>query len=60
MPKVFNQALKDIFKKLWWDKKGIDINGESLNYLTYPDDIVLITDKKGELQMMNQELNTET
>ena len=44
-PKLFNQAVEDIFKRLEWEEKGIKICGQHLNHLIYADDIALITDK---------------
>lgn len=41
--------------KLQWDQ-----NGEPFNNLRYAVDIVLMTDKKNEVQRMMEDLNTET
>ncbi|CAG9840644.1 unnamed protein product [Diabrotica balteata] len=59
-PKLFNQALEDVFKRLHWDDLGININGQNLNHLRYADDIVLITEKSEELQRMMEELDRES
>ncbi|XP_030754980.1 uncharacterized protein LOC115881577 [Sitophilus oryzae] len=57
-PKLFNQALEDVFKNLDWEEKGIKICGQYLNQLRYADDIALISEKKEELVEMLEELDT--
>lgn len=56
-PKLFTLVLEDIFKKLSWEKRGLNIAGARLNNLRFADDIVLLTDNPDELQIMIQELN---
>ena len=58
-PKLFTSCLEDIFRSLNWEKRGININGEYLNHLTFADDIV-ISETKEQLQGMLQELATES
>ncbi|XP_030765759.1 uncharacterized protein LOC115889821 [Sitophilus oryzae] len=57
-PKLFNQALEDVFKNLDWEEKAIKICGQYLNHLRYADDIALITEKKEELIEMLEELDS--
>lgn len=59
-PKLFTLALEDIFKKLKWDHKGININGRMLNHLRYADDIVIIAATSEELQDMLIQLHQES
>lgn len=56
---LFNCVLEEVFRKLKWSKKGININGEYLNNIRYADDIVLISESKHEIQEMTQELSDE-
>lgn len=55
-PKLFTLCLEDIFKKLNWDDKGINVNGRKINHLTFADDVLLIADNIQDLQKMLTEL----
>lgn len=59
-PKLFTLALEDIFKKMNWTEKGINVNGERLTNLRYADDIVLISQSREELEEMITDLNRES
>lgn len=56
-PKLFTLVLEDIFKKLKWDTKGVNIDGVYLNHLRFADDIALIANNLQELNEMLQQLN---
>ena len=53
-------ALEGIFRRLDWDRKGININSDHLSHLCFADDIVLITNNAEELEEMLNELNKES
>lgn len=55
-PKLLTLALEDAFKKLNWERKGVNIDGRYLNHLRFADDIVLISTNPEELQEMLSEL----
>ncbi len=57
-PSLFNSVLKNIFQKLGWEGRSIRINGESLSYLRFADDVVLILADVEELEWMGNELRT--
>jgi ribonuclease HII len=59
-PKLFTSCLENIFRSLNWEENGIQINGEYLNHLRFADDIVIISESKEQLQVMLQELATES
>ena len=56
-PLLFNSALEEIFGKLNWENKGININGEKMNNLRFADDVVLISESDEELKSMIKEIN---
>ena len=56
-PKLFNAALEGIFRRLDWDRKGININGDHLSHLCFADNTVLITNNAEE---MSNDLNKES
>lgn len=58
-PKLFTLVLEDIFKKLQWTNKGLNIQGEHLHNLRFADDIVLFAKDKQELIRMLEELQDE-
>ena len=59
-PKLFNAALERIFRRLDWDRKGININDNQLSYLRFADDIVLTTNNAEGLEEMLNDLNKES
>ena len=59
-PKLFTACLEEIFRKLEWRDKGIKIGDEYLNNLRFADDIVLFSESVYELQLLINELNTES
>lgn len=56
-PKLFITVLEHAFKKLDWDARGITIDGQNLNHLSFADDIVLVADNLGEIKQMLHELS---
>ena len=54
---IFIAALKETFKKVRWEGKGVSINREFLNHLRFTDDVVLTANNKDELKSMVEELN---
>ncbi|XP_060528309.1 uncharacterized protein LOC132703200 [Cylas formicarius] len=48
--------MEDIFKRLSWEEKGINIDGKRLNHLRFADDIVLFSSNTNDLTTMIQEL----
>lgn len=59
-PKLFISALEEIFRKMDWSEKGINIDGERLNHLRFADDIVLISNNLQDLQIMISDLNNHS
>ena len=57
---MFNAALEGIFRRLDWDRKGINLNGDHLNHLSFAGNIVLITNNAEKLEEMLNELNKES
>jgi len=57
-PKLFNAALEAIIRKLDWEEKGININGERLSHLRFADDIVIFSENPDDLESMLQDLNS--
>lgn len=55
-PKLFTNALEDMFKTLDWKGCGININGEHISHLRFADDIVVIAESLQELQQMLDDL----
>ena len=55
-PKLFTNALEDIFKTLDWVGMGVNINGEYLSHLRFADDIVIVADSRDHLQKMLRDL----
>lgn len=51
-PKLFTNALEDMFKTLNWKKMGININGQYISHLRFADDIVLMAESLQHLQQM--------
>ena len=59
-PKLFTATLESIFRRLYWENKGVEIDGEFLSNLRFSDDIFLCTETPQELQQMIQELSDES
>ena len=59
-PKLFTATLESIFRRLKWENKGVQIDGEFLSNLRFVDDIFLCTETPQELQQMLQELSGES
>lgn len=59
-PKLFSAVLENIFRKLDWERLGINIDGRKLNHLRFADDIVLFEEDPHKLQMMIEDLNKES
>jgi hypothetical protein len=43
-PKLFTNAMEDMFKTLNWKGRGININGEYISHLRFADDIVIMAE----------------
>ncbi|CAG9120111.1 unnamed protein product [Plutella xylostella] len=56
-PKLFTNALEDVFKTLDWKGHGICINGEYMSHLRFADDIVIMAESLQELSWMLSGLN---
>lgn len=56
-PKLFTLVLEDIFKKLKWENKAINIQGEQLSNLRFADDVVIFGKDEQELIKMLEELH---
>ncbi|CAG9120660.1 unnamed protein product [Plutella xylostella] len=56
-PKLFTNALEDVFKTLDWKRHGICINGEYMSHLRFADDIVIMAESLQELSWMLSGLN---
>ena len=57
---LFNIALQEIFRGLNWEEKGIKVNGKYLSHLRFADDIVILSNTKGELETMMNELHEKS
>ena len=55
-PKLFTATLESIFRRLNWENKGVNIDGEFLYNLHFADDIFLSTETQQELQQMLHKL----
>jgi hypothetical protein len=51
-PKLFTNAMEDMFKTLNWKGRGININGEYISHLRFADDIVIMAETLQDLQLM--------
>ncbi|KAI8426769.1 hypothetical protein MSG28_014457 [Choristoneura fumiferana] len=56
-PKLFTNALKEVFKLLDWNRFGININGEYITHLRFADDIVIMAESLEELNNMLSDLS---
>jgi len=59
-PNMFNSGLEQLFRRLNWQDKGININGEKLSNLRFADDVGLLSHSLIELQDMINELQEES
>ncbi|CAB3240548.1 unnamed protein product [Arctia plantaginis] len=55
-PKLFTNAMEDMFKTLHWKGRGININGEYISHLRFADDIVIMAETLQDLQQMLNDL----
>ncbi|RVE40575.1 hypothetical protein evm_014776 [Chilo suppressalis] len=55
-PKLFTNAMEDMFKTLNWKGHGININGERISHLRFADDIVIMAETLQDLQKMLNDL----
>lgn len=55
-PKLFTNAMEDLFKTLHWKRRGININGEYISHLRFADDIVIMAETLQDLQQMLNDL----
>ena len=58
-PILFNCALEQIFRKLDWENKGVNINGKKISNLRFADDIILLSNSEDKLNDMISELAKE-
>ncbi|KAI8440939.1 hypothetical protein MSG28_009236 [Choristoneura fumiferana] len=56
-PKLFTNALEDVFKLLDWNRFGININGEYITHLRFADDIVIMAESLEGLNTMLSDLS---
>ena len=59
-PKLFTATLESLFRRLTWDNKSEEIEGEFLSNLRFADGIFLCTETPQQLQQMLQELSHES
>ena len=59
-PKLFTATLESIFRRLYWENKGVKIDGYFLSNLLCADDIIIYTETPQELPQMLQELSDES
>lgn len=57
---LFNIALEEVFRKLDWEGRGLNINGSWLSNLRFADDVVVLANNKEELTKMLKELYEES
>ena len=43
-PKLFTNAMEDVFKTLDWTARGFNVNGERISHLRFADDIVFFAE----------------
>ncbi|CAH1642509.1 unnamed protein product [Spodoptera littoralis] len=56
-PKLFTNALEDVFKRLNWSGLGININGEYITHLRFADDVVIMAESLEDLNTMLSDLD---
>ena len=52
-------AMHIIFRRMPWDTRGLNIDGEYLSHLRFVDDILIFANTPHDLQQMLQELADE-
>jgi hypothetical protein len=55
-PKLFTNAMEDMFRTWNWEGRGININGEYISHLQFADDIVIMAETLKDLQLMLNDL----
>ncbi|GBP78304.1 Retrovirus-related Pol polyprotein from type-1 retrotransposable element R2 [Eumeta japonica] len=58
-PKLFSAALEIIFRRLSWERFGLNVNGENLSHLRFANDLVLFSECPKALEKMLQQLSDE-
>lgn len=56
-PKLFTNALEDVFKTLDWTGQGNNVNGEYISHLRFADDIVVMAESLEQLSGMLRSLD---
>lgn len=59
-PKLFSAVLEHVFRRLEWNKYGLNINGVQLTHLRFADDLILISSHAKGLQEMLEQLVHES
>ncbi len=54
---LFNSALEEVFNKVNWKQKGININGKRITNLRFADNVALFANTLNEMKVMIEELN---
>ena len=57
---MFTAAMEEIFKKLNFQERGLNIDGEKLTDLRYADDVALITSSVEDMEIQLNDLNRES
>lgn len=57
-PTIFIAVLESTMRKLNWETKGLNINGNYLSHLRFADDLVLLSESGTQLRQMILSLNT--
>jgi hypothetical protein len=55
-PKLFTNAMKDMFKSLNWKGRGININGEYISHLRFVNDIFIMAETLQDRHLMLNDL----
>ncbi|GBP03195.1 LINE-1 retrotransposable element ORF2 protein [Eumeta japonica] len=59
-PKLFSAVLAMIFRRLSWERFGLNVNYENLSHLRFADDLVLFSECPKALEKMLQQLSDES